>query len=350
MSRRTHPSMRPRRRTIGALAIVIAGAASLPAAADQPPLVQSVIIDATPEVLWPYVSQAEYMRRWMAPNLDVDFRVDGRIRACYDPTAELGGPDTIEHRILAFEPGRMLAIRTVRAPEGFPFPEAIRNTWSVIRLEPVDRERTRFIITGLGYGDDAESQAMRGFFEQANPQVLQGLASLFADPQETAGDPVIELLNAMHGDWIMDEVLPRGARLQSWSHMEPGPDGRCVISTNVLGVDGALQPHGATLIWQAPATEGGEVHFVSVNEGGGVAAGLIRRLGERTLRWAWKVTSRAGTVGNFRIDMTLESDDLYRMDLRRAGPDGAWAPMVNGAFRRVATVPEAFQKAWAERP
>ena len=44
-------------------------------------------------------------------------------------------PQTIENVILSFEPRRMLSVRVAKAPENFPFPNAIRHTWTVVYFE-----------------------------------------------------------------------------------------------------------------------------------------------------------------------------------------------------------------------
>jgi hypothetical protein len=48
-------------------------------------------------------------------------------------------PQTIENVILSFEPCRVLSVRVAKAPENFPFPNAIRQTQA--QHEPVHRGR-----------------------------------------------------------------------------------------------------------------------------------------------------------------------------------------------------------------
>ena len=97
----------------------------------QDPLVTEGVVDAPPDSVWKAFTTAAGLESWMAPHASVDLRIGGVMQAVYAPDAQVGGPSTIENTILAYEPTRMLAIRVSRAPEGFPFPNAVRNIESL---------------------------------------------------------------------------------------------------------------------------------------------------------------------------------------------------------------------------
>lgn len=69
------------------------------------------------------------LKAWLAPHAEIDLRIDGLMRANYDPNGSLGGPGTIGNRILAFEPERMLSIRThtSSATSGRPEPTGLKQ-------------------------------------------------------------------------------------------------------------------------------------------------------------------------------------------------------------------------------
>jgi hypothetical protein len=85
----------------------------------------------------------------------------------------------IENTILAFDPHRMIAFQTTRAPEDFPFKKAMGRLWTVVYLEPVEERKTRVTVRMLGFGDDPESQAARAFFEKGNAFTVDALANRF---------------------------------------------------------------------------------------------------------------------------------------------------------------------------
>ena len=109
----------------------------------------------------------------------MNFRIGGLIRSHYSATGILGDEGTIENRILAYEPQRMIAIRIDRPPKSFPFKEAWKNTWTVITLTDLGNNRTHIRFASMGYGTDEESKAMRRFFEIGNAATLKTLQDHF---------------------------------------------------------------------------------------------------------------------------------------------------------------------------
>ena len=143
------------------------------------PLVADGIVNAPIEAVWGAWTTVEAIQSWMVAKADIDLRVGGLWRTSYSRDAELDGDAAIHHRILAFDPGRMLAFQTVRTPKNFPFPAALRQTWTVVYLEPAGSGRTRVTVRMLGFGDDAESQKMRAFFETGNQATVDALIKKF---------------------------------------------------------------------------------------------------------------------------------------------------------------------------
>ena len=147
---------------------------------DTTPIVAEVIIEASADAVWSAWATDAGLRSWLAPHAQIDLRVGGRMRTNYAPTGVLGDATTIENTILSLEPKRMLSIRVSKAPEGFPFPNAVEHMWTVMYFEPVSPDRTRVRVVGLGFRADAESQRMRAFFDRGNMMTLQQLQRHFA--------------------------------------------------------------------------------------------------------------------------------------------------------------------------
>lgn len=133
-------------------------------------------IDAGIQEVWAAFSTPEGLRAWMAPLVDIELTIGGAIRANYNADGTLGDETTITNTILAFDPGRMIALQATGFPTGFPFEEAARGTWSVFYFSDVSPTRTRITVVGLGYRDDEASQTMRSFFASANAHALSQLA------------------------------------------------------------------------------------------------------------------------------------------------------------------------------
>jgi uncharacterized protein YndB with AHSA1/START domain len=149
-------------------------------AQDVSPIVQEGMVEASVERVWTAFTTSEGLRSWLAPHAEIDLRVGGLMRTNYHPQGQLGDPQTIENTILSFEPGRMLSIRVSKAPETFPFPNAIRDMWSVVYFEAAGPDRTIVREVSLGFSTNEESQHMRAFFSQGNAMTLKQLQRHFA--------------------------------------------------------------------------------------------------------------------------------------------------------------------------
>jgi uncharacterized protein YndB with AHSA1/START domain len=165
------------RNGLGALAMVWLVAVAPLSAAE--PLVSEAIVNAPADAIWTAWTTVEGIQSWMVAKTDIDFRVGGLWRTTYTRDADLAGETAIHHRILAFDPGRMLAFQTIRTPKNFPF-AAILRTWTVVYIEPAGTDRTKVTVRMVGFEDDAESIKMRAFFETGNRATLDALVERFA--------------------------------------------------------------------------------------------------------------------------------------------------------------------------
>lgn len=112
----------------------------------------------------------------MVPNSsEYELAIGADWRTSSDRSSDLDDDTVIHNRVLAFDPGRMLAIRTVNAPADFPFPNAILDTWSVLYLETMDENHTKVTTKMFGFNESQESQEMRRFFEWGNAYELEQL-------------------------------------------------------------------------------------------------------------------------------------------------------------------------------
>jgi uncharacterized protein YndB with AHSA1/START domain len=146
-------------------------------AQSDPSFVNEGDINAPIDAVWRVWSTGEGYRMVGVAIADVDLRIGGLIRSHYAATGALGDDDTIENRILAYEPKRMIALRIEKPPKSFPFKEAWRHTWTVVTLTELGPRRTHVRVASMGFGTDAESIAMQKFFEVGNASTLKTLQS-----------------------------------------------------------------------------------------------------------------------------------------------------------------------------
>ena len=153
--------------------------AQIPGGESVPSFVNEGTVNAPVAAVWSIWTTGEGYKSLGVALADVDLRIGGLIRSHYGATGVLGDDETIENRILAFEPRRMIAIRIERTPKSFPFKEAWKKTWTVITLTDLGNNRTHIRIASMGYGTDEESMAMRKFFEAGNGSTLETLQKHF---------------------------------------------------------------------------------------------------------------------------------------------------------------------------
>jgi uncharacterized protein YndB with AHSA1/START domain len=139
------------------------------------------IIDAPTSVVWEAFTSREVMETWQVGRTNLGaLEIGATFRTSYNADSNLDDDTVIETEILAFDPGRMLATRIVRAPGDFPFPDAIHQVWSVLYVEPVGDNQTRVTVRMFGFSDSEESAGMREFFDWGNPYELEQLAAFLA--------------------------------------------------------------------------------------------------------------------------------------------------------------------------
>ena len=147
----------------------------LPANADDSRAVYETEIDAGIDDVWRAFTTNKGLQSWMAPIVEIDLTIGGKIRSNYNPQGEIGDASTIENTILSYDPKRMISLKATKFPKGFPFVDAAKNTWSIFYFTEMSPARTKISVVGLGYTDDPQSRQMREFFATANKRSLDQL-------------------------------------------------------------------------------------------------------------------------------------------------------------------------------
>ena len=143
-------------------------------------LVHETIVDAPADAVWAAISTAEGWRSWAVPAAWTSPAEPDVLETSYTPTARPGDRSTIKQSFVARIPGRLLAFRTIKAPEGFPHFETYGQVTSLFEIEPVGERRTRVRLTGAGYADTQAGRQLLGFFREGNRVSLERLRQRFA--------------------------------------------------------------------------------------------------------------------------------------------------------------------------
>jgi uncharacterized protein YndB with AHSA1/START domain len=140
----------------------------------------SGIVAAPPAAVFEVFTTPAGWKRLGVPFAAVDYRLGGVIETNYAATAHAGQADNIKNQIVAFIPGRMLALRNVQAPPSFPYPKEFAATATVFEFRPEGPSATRVVVTGVGYGEGAAYDWLLDKFKDGDAWTLKELADSFA--------------------------------------------------------------------------------------------------------------------------------------------------------------------------
>lgn len=138
-----------------------------------------MVVDASLDSVWKAYTTAKGLRTFVAPVVDIDLRVGGIREASYDPDARVGDDGNILNEFLAYLPQEMLAMRVKRTPTGFPFPEVVKELWTVIHLDELGERRVRVTATMLGFEAGEPWDTLYETFERDNATELRRLVERF---------------------------------------------------------------------------------------------------------------------------------------------------------------------------
>ncbi|HEX8640378.1 MAG TPA: SRPBCC domain-containing protein [Allosphingosinicella sp.] len=140
-------------------------------------LSHEIVVAGTPEQVWEAVSTAAGWTSWAVP---VAWDSGDILETSYSPDASPGDPSTIQQRIVARVPNRLLVFQTIKAPARFPHFETFRAVTHVLELEPEGEGRTRVRLTGAGYADTDAGRQLLQFFREGNRVSLDRLRRRFS--------------------------------------------------------------------------------------------------------------------------------------------------------------------------
>jgi len=132
-------------------------------------------IEAGIAEVWQAFTTKAGLQSWMAPLVEINLIVGGKIKTDYDPEGTIGDENTIENTILAYVPGKMISLKATRFPPSFSYQEIPEDPWTVFYFEEITPTKTNIMVVGLGYTQKNKSQQLNQLFFDANKQALDKL-------------------------------------------------------------------------------------------------------------------------------------------------------------------------------
>ncbi len=142
----------------------------------------SVDVAAPPEAVWQTLTTADGWKRFAVAFAEVAMKVGGIIETSYNANSKRGDPDNIRNEIVAYIPGRMLAIRCVQTPRNFKYQQEFCSTSTVFEISPSGSHSTRISVTAVGYRPGEAYDDLFKKFRWGDAYTLEKLRALF-DPK-----------------------------------------------------------------------------------------------------------------------------------------------------------------------
>lgn len=142
-------------------------------------LKQSLIVDAPVSDVWPYFTESELYSKWSAPVAEINFKINGTIKANYDVNASVEDESTITIHILNYIPEKLITLQS-EIPATFPafIKESEKDFYNIIQFNEMESGGTQIISYGLGYKNNDQFKQMIGFFAQNNLELYKKLIIL----------------------------------------------------------------------------------------------------------------------------------------------------------------------------
>lgn len=129
-----------------------------------------IVVNASAEKVWSAWTTRDGIRSFFARNCDIDLRVLGKYDILFAPSAPVGRRGAEGNLILGFQEGRMFSF-TWDAPPHFPEIRKQRTS-VVIKLVPLNSNKTRLLFTQSGWGDGEEWNKVHDYFVSAWGEVV----------------------------------------------------------------------------------------------------------------------------------------------------------------------------------
>lgn len=142
-------------------------------------LKQTLTIDAPIQEVWPYFTQTDLYTQWSAPIAEVDFKINGTIRANYNAEGSLDDESSITINILNYVPEKLITLQSI-LPDAFPpfLKEIEKDLYNIIEFKSTDTGQTKIISYGIGYKNNDQFKQMINFFAKGNADYYQKLIDL----------------------------------------------------------------------------------------------------------------------------------------------------------------------------
>jgi uncharacterized protein YndB with AHSA1/START domain len=265
-------------------------------------LVTQGVVDATPHELWQAFTVDSEIVKWMVPVAHMDLKIGGTLETSYDQNAKIGDPNNIRHKILSYEPDRMLSF-TFTMPKLFPKAHEENGHWVVVNFEPLTAHKTLVTETIYGWGEGEDWDKAYAFFDKGDAWTMSELEKRFASEEPAKPEAALDFVRKLVGGVWSSEVKKDGGGLfRAKFYYEEEPGVPCITARSWLGNEKKLDLHALTTV--SRDSQSGEILQLSYLEDGSLAR-MSARAKDNRLTMVGDLLGSNGKTTPIRQELTL---------------------------------------------
>jgi len=132
-------------------------------------LVQEFDVNVPLDEAWNVYTTQEGWEGAFVEKAEVDWKVGGKIKTTYDPSATIGDSTTIYLTIVNYVPKRLITLQADISDNFKIFTdEEAKDLYNVVQFESISAERTKVTSYGIGYKNNEKFKGLMKFFIQGN--------------------------------------------------------------------------------------------------------------------------------------------------------------------------------------
>ena len=162
-----------RLRNLGSTLVFAGLLAAAPLRAGELRSVTERTIDAPPAVVWGLLTTKEGLQKWLSTEVTLEMRVGGRVETV-ETRARMEGK--LIRMILAYDPGRMIAVRPLLIPGTVSDRSVWEMSWLVITVDPAGEKQALVRVVGLVPTGFPASEGILNDLKESNRRMLERIA------------------------------------------------------------------------------------------------------------------------------------------------------------------------------
>lgn len=139
------------------------------------------IIDAPVKDVWNAWTTTDGITKWLVAKAKIELKIGGSYEVYFSPDAPAGSRGSEGCHVLSFLPMQMLSFEWNAPPAVPELRNAGMRNWVVVQFEDIGDDRTRIVLTHMGWGEGQHWDKCFSYFTNAWPNVIKACRDYFGE-------------------------------------------------------------------------------------------------------------------------------------------------------------------------